>query len=189
VADRHCDLDAAGGDIDDAARRAAVREAREEAGIAPDPDALVQISHWTTPVVEPKRFYTWFFVAPAPVDATVAIDGGEIHDSQWIAVEAAVARHRAGELGLYPPTYMTLLRLRRYDTVERALAGIAALTPPKVLPVFGSEDGKMQVMYEGDAGYENCDAASPGARHRVTMEDSVWNYCYEVIGNEIQRLD
>src|SRR5438067_766668 len=32
-----------------AARRAAAREAREEAGVEVDPDALVAFSHWTTP--------------------------------------------------------------------------------------------------------------------------------------------
>jgi 8-oxo-dGTP pyrophosphatase MutT (NUDIX family) len=41
--------DAGAGGDEGAARRAAAREAREEAGLAVDPSALVQISHWTTP--------------------------------------------------------------------------------------------------------------------------------------------
>ena len=71
----------AGGD-EGAARRAAAREAREEAGLTVDPDALVHISHWTTPEGLPKRFATWFFVGLA--DATqVRVDGGEIHEHAW----------------------------------------------------------------------------------------------------------
>jgi 8-oxo-dGTP pyrophosphatase MutT (NUDIX family) len=43
-----------------AARRAAVREAQEEAGICVELDALVPFSHWTPPAIAPRRFLTWF---------------------------------------------------------------------------------------------------------------------------------
>src|SRR5262249_45640549 len=72
-------IDAADGDDDEAPRRAAVREAFEEAALVVEPSALVPFAHWTPPPVAPKRFATWFFLAPAP-SAEVAIDGGEIHD-------------------------------------------------------------------------------------------------------------
>ena len=49
-------------DLDAAARRAAVREAKEEAGLDVDVEALVHLSNWTTPEISPKRFATWFFV-------------------------------------------------------------------------------------------------------------------------------
>ena len=45
------------------ARRAAVREAQEEAGVMLDPASLHPISRWTTPAVSPIRFATSFFVA------------------------------------------------------------------------------------------------------------------------------
>ena len=48
----------------DAARRAAVREAAEEAGAVVDPTSLVLISHWTPPIEAPKRFATYFFLGP-----------------------------------------------------------------------------------------------------------------------------
>src|SRR5205809_8037210 len=51
-------------DVDAAARRAAVREAKEEAGVDVDPDALVHVANWTTPEISPKRFATWFFAGP-----------------------------------------------------------------------------------------------------------------------------
>ena len=48
----------------DAARRAAVREAAEEADLVVDEPALAWISHWVPPGLAPRRFATWFFVAP-----------------------------------------------------------------------------------------------------------------------------
>ena len=41
-----------------AARRAAVREAYEEAGLLVDAATLYPIAHWTPPLAAPKRFLT-----------------------------------------------------------------------------------------------------------------------------------
>ena len=65
------------GSLEVAERRAAVREAMEEAGLVIDPDALLRFSHWTPPPQAQKRFSTAFFVASAP-DGAVVIDDGEI---------------------------------------------------------------------------------------------------------------
>jgi 8-oxo-dGTP pyrophosphatase MutT (NUDIX family) len=62
-----------------AARRAAVREAQEEAGLELHPDALETYSHWTPPPITPRRFLTWFFLARAPA-TDIVFDGGEIHE-------------------------------------------------------------------------------------------------------------
>src|ERR1700730_13177947 len=49
------------GELEAAARSAPAREAKEEAGVDVDADALVHLSNWTTPEISPKRFATWFF--------------------------------------------------------------------------------------------------------------------------------
>ena len=46
--------DAAGSEVA-TARRAAAREAEEEAGLVVDPEDLVTFSHWVPPPVAPKR--------------------------------------------------------------------------------------------------------------------------------------
>ena len=173
------ELDACAGDMDAAARMAAAREAEEEAGVYPDPDSLVQISHWTTPEAEPKRFYTWFFAASCPDDASVKIDGCEIHDAQWISIQQAIHRHEAGELGLFPPTYITLLRLKTFSSVNEALTALAGEEPPSVQPVFTFFDDQVVVMLEGDAGYDSADAGVDGPRHRVRLNNARWHYQYE----------
>src|SRR5262249_527041 len=90
------------------ARRAAVREAAEESGLALDPHELVSISRWITPELAPKRFDTWFFAAIAPVDAAVRVDGVEIAGHRWLAPAAALRAHHERALRLAPPTFVTV---------------------------------------------------------------------------------
>ena len=71
------------GDVIEAARRAAVREAREEAALVVEADALEPFAHWVPPPVTAKRFATWFFLGPAP-EGAVTVDMGEIHDHRWL---------------------------------------------------------------------------------------------------------
>lgn len=172
------DMEAAGGDVVDASRLAAAREAQEESGLSPHLDDMVLLSHWTTPEVEPKRFSTWFYAAPLAEELEVAIDGGEIHDSQWISVRQALALHRRGELGILPPTYVNLLNLSRYDDLDQMLAQERDTPAPQLMPVIGDDGGKLAVMFPGDAGYDTGDAVTAGPRHRVTLHGDHWEYTY-----------
>jgi 8-oxo-dGTP pyrophosphatase MutT (NUDIX family) len=158
-----------------AARRAAAREAREEAGLRVDPARLVQISHWTTPEGLPKRFATWFFLGAA--DATqVRVDGGEIHAHAWLSPEAALAAQGRGEIELPPPTFVTLTTLVGARSAAAALAAAHAQKPLVFLPRVVRVAGGMCSLYPDDAGWEARDAERPGARHRLLMVDSGWRY-------------
>jgi 8-oxo-dGTP pyrophosphatase MutT (NUDIX family) len=165
----------AGGDPIGAARQAAVREAREEAGLVLPADDLVLLSRWVTPIGLPKRFDTWFFAARGS-EAPVEVDGGEIHDHQWIGADAALAAHRAAQIELPPPTFVTITGIARYPSAGAALAGFAAAPPevfePKLFPIAGGA----VALYAGDAGYDAGDLESPGPRHRLWMIDGGWRY-------------
>src|SRR5512134_513636 len=113
-----------------AARRAAVREAGEEAGLAVEAASLVSFSHWTPPAIAPVRFHTWFFLAPAPA-GRVAIDQGEIHEHAWLRPEEALRRRDAQEIELAPPTFVTLFELAGMGGVERALALAGSRSPER----------------------------------------------------------
>jgi len=178
------DIEAADGDISRAARIAAAREAEEECGLRPDTQNMVHLSHRTTPVAEPKRFETWIYAAPLAEDADVAIDGSEIHDFAWILVKDAVAQHEAGDFGMLPPTYITLLSLLRYPTTAEMTAGESEIPPPYVFPVFTKAHGKMAVLFQGDAGYETGDGGMAGPQHRAIMHEKGWEYVYHDVGEQ-----
>ncbi|RLQ21522.1 NUDIX domain-containing protein [Seongchinamella sediminis] len=175
------DLAAADGDEEQAARIAAAREAMEECGQQPDPDDMVLLSHWTTPEVERKRFATWIYAAPLRGEDAVVIDGGEIHDSRWLPVAQALAEHRAGELAMLPPTWISLVTLSHYRSVDEAIARERESPVPQVLPVLAGVDGDLVAMYRGDAGYDAADPQQPGPRHRACMQGGVWSYVYQEV--------
>jgi 8-oxo-dGTP pyrophosphatase MutT (NUDIX family) len=144
------------------ARAAAVREAEEEVGLALDPAELVPFSHWTPPAVLPKRYTTWFFVAPWGGD-DVEVDGHEIVGHEWMPAAMALETARP----LAPPTYVTLHQLAEYPSIAELAAN-----PPEVerFVTRPSSDGAVPVMlWHGDAGYESADASVEGARHRMRM--------------------
>jgi 8-oxo-dGTP pyrophosphatase MutT (NUDIX family) len=178
------DMAAASDDPDQAARLAAAREAREEAGLEPRLEDMVYLSHWTTPVIEPKRFATWIYAAPVATADEVSIDGSEIHDSRWLTVRAAIAAHEAGELGMLPPTYITLCDLAKYDDIAAMLAGEGDREADEVFPVFSTLETETVVMFRGDAGYDSGDSTVAGSRHRASFEGGRWAYVHDDVASE-----
>lgn len=166
-------------DIEAAARIAAAREAQEEAGLVPKLEDMVLLSHWTTPVQEPKRFATWIYAAPVAADEEVVIDGGEIHDSRWLSVGAVIKAHERGEMGMLPPTYLTLCTLAHYTTVTQLVAAERTAPVPEVFPVFATQGESVAVMFRGDAGYDSGDGTLPGPRHRAILRDKTWTYYHD----------
>jgi 8-oxo-dGTP pyrophosphatase MutT (NUDIX family) len=164
-------------DLPRAARRAAVREAKEEAGVDVDADALVHLSNWTTPEGSPKRFATWFFVGPVAGGDEVA-DGSEMDAVRWFRPEEALAARSAGEIELAPPQYVTLLDLREVATVADAMAMIAAAVAVDYLPRFHFVEGGGAIcIYPEDVAYDDLTKLdAPGPRHRLLLGGENWEY-------------
>lgn len=59
---------------------------------------------WVTPPFAPRRFDTWFFLAWLPEGQEALIDTGELETGEWIRPIEALARWKAGEIILAPPT-------------------------------------------------------------------------------------
>jgi len=170
------DVDPAAPDNDMAAgRRAAAREALEEAGLVLDPSTFLPLSHWVPPTsVVQQGFATWFFVA-AGSDALVEIDGAEIHDHAWLPPLEVLRRRDAGEVSMAPPTFVTLTRLARHSTVANLLAAVDAITPERFHTQLGRDGETMVALWHGDESYE--ERPGPvGARHRLVMADDGWRY-------------
>jgi 8-oxo-dGTP pyrophosphatase MutT (NUDIX family) len=157
------------------ARRTAVREVHEEAGLEIAADVLLPYSHWTPPPIAPRRFLTWFFLAPAP-GGDVVIDDGEIREHRWLRPSEALDRQRAGEIELVPPTYVTLYELSSWRSVSESLEAVRAREPEHFATRIAVEDDGPTVMWHGDAGYTSGDTDAPGPRHRLRMHASGWFY-------------
>jgi 8-oxo-dGTP pyrophosphatase MutT (NUDIX family) len=163
------------GDVIEAARRAAVREAREEADLVVDGDALVPFAHWVPPPVTAKRFATWFFMGPAP-EGAVTVDMGEIRDHRWMQAAEAITRRDAEEIELAPPTWLTLHRLAAFPDTAAAMADTRAREPEFFETHIARVEGGIAALWEGDAGYESSDADVAGPRHRLWMLPTGWRY-------------
>lgn len=119
-----------------------------------DTGALRYVAHWITPVEEPRRFDTRFFLAAAPDGQVGRHDDGETDDSRWVRPAEALARAEAGELMLLPPTISTLRFLAGCASVADALARAdAAGPPPRILPTVNvDEAGNVVSVSAGPAG-------------------------------------
>jgi 8-oxo-dGTP pyrophosphatase MutT (NUDIX family) len=158
-----------------AARRAAVREAQEEAGLDLDANRLVTLSFWLTPPQAPRRFATWFFLAPAAEQPAVVVDEREIHEHRWYTPAAAMAARDAGKIELVAPTFTTLWWLAQRRDVASALADGGARPPERFIArlAFGA-GGVRATLWEGDAGYRDGDLDRPGARRRLWIAPQGW---------------
>lgn len=162
-----------------AAHVAAVREVKEETGLDLESGALRPFSYWLTPAIRPKRFSTWFFMADCSVISTdnVQVDQGELSAFQWLAPKDVLDQHSAGEMELLPPTYISLWEFSKFSSVGD-LVGELAIRPieyfrPHMLPL---PEGGHCSLYEGDAGYDAQDVSAQGARRRLEMRGTQWDY-------------
>lgn len=167
--------DRAAGDDLAAARRAAAREALEECALPVDEEELLWISFWVPPPEAPRRFATWFFVAPAP-DGTVTVDDGEIRDHRWLRPAHALALRDEGEIELAPPTWMTLRWVSEHARVADLVRAAGDGEPRRYETHVAVVEGGAVALWEGDAGYESGDPDAPGARHRLWLTEGAWRY-------------
>jgi 8-oxo-dGTP pyrophosphatase MutT (NUDIX family) len=167
-----------GGSAGDDARRAAVRETAEEAGLVLDAGALVPISRWITPEISPKRFDTWFFVTAAPPGAAVRVDGAEMADHRWLGPADALRAHHEQVLRLAPPTFVTVTWLAEFATATDALRVLPTRVPPPFHPRIHRTGAGACMLYPGDAGYESGELDAAGARHRLWAfaDPDPWRY-------------
>lgn len=164
------------GDLDLAERRAASREAMEEAGLVIDPETLFRFSHWTPPPQANKRFSTAFFLAAAP-EGSVVIDDGEIRDARWVTAADALTAMGRGEIELAPPTFITLTYLSRHRSAGELLASMADHVPESFATQVAEVEGQVCALYHGDVGYgPDGDPTLDGPRHRLWLDPAGWTY-------------
>ncbi|PLW82985.1 NUDIX hydrolase [Kineobactrum sediminis] len=166
------------GDDYTAACNAAIRETREEAGLALTPDQLSYLSHWTTPQGARRRYATWFFLAVLDDAQEVCVDGGEISAHRWLTPQQAFTEIRDTDnvFRLMPPTFVSLADLAPHECIASAQEVVRARQPLMFEPRMVQVEGGICFLYAGDAGYEVCCETVDGPRHRTYMIDYQLDY-------------
>ncbi len=173
---RFTDLQVSDQDLERSAAVAAVREAREEANLYLQVADLKRWSHWTPPPETPKRFSTAFFIAPwSENSGEVTVDDGEIREHRWELPHRVLELRAAGEVGLTPPTFITLSQLLRFETVSAVFAAAETRRFEHFTTRIAVDGPEIVAMYHGDSGYDSGDPNLGGAKHRLRMA-STWQY-------------
>jgi 8-oxo-dGTP pyrophosphatase MutT (NUDIX family) len=133
----------------------AVRELKEEAGIALPRDAEpLRFSRWITPAEVDMRFDTHFFVVRAPEGAKPRVDGRECVGVRWICPRDALTAADRGELKLFFPTIKHLEELAEFASVDDALAAARTRRVMPVQPRVLVRGGVAEVLMPGEPGYD-----------------------------------
>jgi 8-oxo-dGTP pyrophosphatase MutT (NUDIX family) len=121
------------------------------------PARLQFVAHWLTPIGEPRRFDTRFFVAEAPPSQEPLHDDAETIASIWVRPADALARWQARELQMFPPTVASLRMLDQHATVAEAMsAAVKAGVPERVEPRLVVAEGRIRgIRLPGEDGFDD----------------------------------
>jgi 8-oxo-dGTP pyrophosphatase MutT (NUDIX family) len=125
-----------------AAINAGIRESQEEAGLLINPEHLIPIAHWTTPMGLSRRYATWFFLCPLHEAVEIVVDDDEILDYQWLSPALALQQHNAGHIRLPEPTAHTLKSFLPFQS----LADLCAVMKSAEIHVFPEKSDYYQPL-------------------------------------------
>jgi 8-oxo-dGTP pyrophosphatase MutT (NUDIX family) len=106
-------------------RELALTELLDRRGLVLRTDLLGAWSGWLTPVFEPKRYRTWFFVAELPEGQRTRDVSTESDHVVWLPALRAVEQAEAREILMLPPTYITSLDVAQYADPQAVIDAAA----------------------------------------------------------------
>lgn len=121
----------------------------DAAGVGLDLSRMVYFAHWITPVVEPRRYDTRFFIAALPDGALARADAREMSDATWLSPAAALRRFSEGLLPMVFPTLRTLEALDGFADVEEVLAHFRGREVRSILPRLVRTDDGVGIVVDG----------------------------------------
>ena len=97
-------------------------------------DLLGAWAGWLTPVFEPRRYRTWFFVAWLPEGQVTRDVSSESSSVTWVTAGDAVEQVEQERMLMLPPTWLTCLDVARHATADDVLAEAAGRTVEMFMP-------------------------------------------------------
>jgi 8-oxo-dGTP pyrophosphatase MutT (NUDIX family) len=130
-------------------RELAFTEFLDRRGMKLRTDLLQFWGSWVTPVFEPKRYDTRFFVAELPAGQVTRDVSTESDHVVWMAVRDALDAVDEGRLTMLPPTYATCLELYEFTSAASALASAAGRDRSPILPEMqmDEDDGYLDLPH------------------------------------------
>jgi 8-oxo-dGTP pyrophosphatase MutT (NUDIX family) len=122
----------------------------EDLGLRPDISRMVYCSHWITPVAEPRRYDTRFFLAELPPGASTSIDEREMAQALWITPAAAMTAFLRGALPMVFPTVKTVQLLAPYGSVAEMLRAFRGAAVQPILPRLVRTDEGIGIVMPAD---------------------------------------
>jgi 8-oxo-dGTP pyrophosphatase MutT (NUDIX family) len=123
-------------------RELPMTEFLDRRGLVLRTDLLGAWSGWLTPVFEPKRYRTWFFVAELPEGQRTRDVSSESDQVVWLPAIRAVEQAEAREILMLPPTYITSLDVSQYAGPQAVIDAAADRRVEMFCPaVEEDEDG------------------------------------------------
>jgi 8-oxo-dGTP pyrophosphatase MutT (NUDIX family) len=109
-------------------------------GLSVDADAVHLWARWITPPGEVRRYDARFFVAAVPSGVDAQDVTSESSAAGWFGVGDALERAQRGEIGLMPPTIVTLASLAKYGTVADVIGAAEERILDPVEPTISRDD-------------------------------------------------
>ncbi len=114
-------------------------------------DLLRPWANWITPVVEPRRYDTHFFVAVLPQGQLADGATSEAAEVQWSTPAEALDRWRAGADILLPPTWSQLDALSGFASTADIFAAEPVIDP--IMPELTEAGGAKALSFPGNDRY------------------------------------
>lgn len=124
-----------------------------EGGLELATDLLLPFAHWITPAIRPRRYDTYFFLAPAPERQEARHDGHEAVASIWVAPAQAAADGAAQRIKMIFATRFNLVKLARSATRDAAFAAARIDTIVTVCPEYRETPRGLMWCIPIEAGY------------------------------------
>ena len=125
-----------------------------------DVKSMVPFAQWITPEGLPRRYDTYFYLAPVRGAVQAVADGSEAVSARWVSPHRLLEAWEAGKAPLMFPTRLNLMKLARAHSVQEAMTQARETPPVCVLPRITQNGQRREVTIPAEAGF-GVTAATP----------------------------